>query len=77
MTSPKKATKRRKGQSASKARLGGFTSWMLYDAADTYTGSSLWETKRVAEAERKFEDDIGSMPRDGKWRIRKVHVRFA
>ena len=74
MTKHKKTTKRRKGQSASKARLGDF--WLLYDATDTYTGSTLWPTKRLAEAERKFEGDIGRMPRDGAWRIRKVRVQF-
>lgn len=55
MTKPKKVTKRRKSQSASK--LGDF--WLFYDKTDTYTGSTLWPTKRLAEDERKFENDSG------------------
>ena len=74
MTKPKKQPKRRKGQSASKAMLGDF--WLLYDKTDTYTGSTLWPTKRMAGAERKFEGDIGRLPRDGAWRVRKVRVQF-
>lgn len=74
MTKTKKAAKRRRGQSASKAMLGDF--WLLYDKTDTYTGSSLWSTKRLAEAEMKFDSDIGWFPRDGAWRIRKVRVYF-
>ena len=74
MTGTKKVSKCRKGQSGSKARLGDF--WLLYDKTDTYTGSTLWPTKRLAEAERKFDGDIGRLPRDGAWRIRKVRVHF-
>lgn len=54
-----------------------FTAWMFYDATDTYTGFTLWPTKRMAQAEKDYDDEIGRTPRDGKWRIRKVYVRFA
>lgn len=65
----KKQAKYRRGQSTSKVMLGDF--WLLYDKTGTYTGNTLWPTKRMAEAERKFDGDI-----DGVWRIRKVRVYF-
>ena len=55
----------------------GFIAWMLYDATDTYTGQTLWNTRRMAQAEKEFQDAQNNLPHDGDWRIRKVHIMYA
>lgn len=53
-----------------------FTAWLLYDATETYTGFTLWPTKKHAQDEKDYEENTGKLPGDGVWRIRKVHVQF-
>lgn len=69
--------KPRSNRVASNDGLGDFTAWMLYDATQTYTGFTLWPSRDWAKAEKLHQEETGNAPIDGKWRIAKVHVRFA
>ena len=51
--------------------------WLIFDASGMYTGSTLWETRRMAKEELEFAKRNGKLPRDGVWRIRRVRVSFA
>ena len=53
--------------------LGNDLLWLVYDANGIYTGHTLWQTRRMAIYELKFRMD--KLPRDGKWRVRKVKVK--
>ena len=61
----------------SKDLLSDFNAWMLYDATGTYIGHTLWPSQDWAKAEKDYQEETGKAPIDGKWRIKKVHVRFA
>ena len=69
--------KPRSNRVASNDGLGDFTAWMLYDATNTYDGFTLWTTQRMAKVEKLHAEETGIASIDGKWLIRKVHVRFA
>jgi len=59
-----------------RSNRGDFMAWMLYDANGVYTGFTLWPSRDWAKAEKEHQEEVGNAPIDGKWRIRKVHVRF-
>ena len=60
----------------SKEVLDDFKAWMLYDATGTYMGHTLWPSREYAKTEKAYQEEHGKAPIDGKWRVRKVHVRF-
>lgn len=67
--------KPRSNRVASDDGLGNGKFWMLYDETGTYTGHTLWPSRRIAKREKEFLDNQSNLPLDGKWRIRKVRVQ--
>lgn len=65
--------KRRSNRVASNDWLGNRHFWMVYDAGGIYTGHTLWESHRMAIGHLTM--GMGHLPRDGKWRVRKVALK--